>query len=150
MFMIKSCVDKNKVCKILSLFIFSIIILSVSAYSVLASNDVAYIYKSKASVDKNVVKIFEDMGLNVKLIYERNIPTDLSGYRFVYVGDERFKSPNNIKVWKYPTIVSNYFYGPHFGITDNDGVSQLTASSPLSVKVGSNILQVYTKAKFSG
>ncbi|MEK6914549.1 MAG: putative metal-binding motif-containing protein [Nanoarchaeota archaeon] len=146
----KRCVDKKIICKTISFFIIFFMTFSVFAYSVLANSDVAYIYKSKAGVDKNVVKVFEEMGLNVKLISEKNIPSDLSNYRFVYVGDERFKSPNNIKVWKYPSIVSNYFYGSEFGLTDNDGVSKLAASSPLSVKIDSDILKVYTKAKFSG
>jgi len=141
--------DKREMLKGFSLVIFFILVINVFAYPVLASNDVAYIYKSKAAVDKSVVNIFEEMGLNVKLINEKNIP-DLSDYRFVYVGDERFKYPNNIKIWKYPSIVSNYFFGNEFGLTDFDGVSKLAASSPLSVKKDNKIIQVYTDSKFNG
>src|SRR3989344_3581610 len=109
----------------LSFVLLFVLASSVFAFSVYASNEVAYIYKNKVAVDSNVVDLLEGLGLEVDFIDERNIPEDLSGYRFVYVGDERFKNPDGIRIWEYPTVVSNYFYGGGWGLTDTDGVSKL-------------------------
>lgn len=124
--------------------------LNVFALPVMASNDVAYIFKSKASIDDNVVEVFEDKGLDVDLIDEKDLPSDFSSYRFVYLGDERFRNDHKIEIWNHPTIVSNYFYGEEWGLTDRDGISQLVSTAPLSVKIGHRIVEVYTEATIRG
>lgn len=62
--------------------------LNIFALPVLASNDVAYIFKNKRIIDENIIEVFEGLGLDVELINEKNIPSDLSNYKFVYLGDE--------------------------------------------------------------
>jgi hypothetical protein len=143
--MIKRLVDKKRAIFFLALFFSILLLTSIIA----ASSNVAYIYKSKNRVDKNVVGIFEDLGLNVELISERKLPNDFSNYRFLYLGDERFRNENKIPVDKYPSIISNYYFGHDWGLTDTDGISKLASNSPLKVKKGNDVLQVYTKARFN-
>jgi len=134
----------------LSLVLMFIMAVNVFALPVLASNNVAYIFKNKARIDDNVIEVFEGKGLNVDLINEKDLPSDFSAYRFVYLGDERFRNDMDIKIWNYPTIVSNYFYGEEWGLTDRDGISQLVSSAPLSVKIGHRIVEVYTQGTIGG
>ena len=140
---------RGNIKKKLSLVMFFVLIFNVFALPILASNDVAYIFKNENIIDDNVVGVFEGLGFNVELINEKNIPNDLSDYKFVYLGDERYRNEDEIKIWKYPAIISNYFYGDDWGLTDRDGISKLASNSPLSVKIGNQIIQVYNKAKFN-
>jgi hypothetical protein len=146
----RSALSQANIKKSLSLMLIFVMALNVFAYPVLASNDVAYIFKNQNAIDDNVVEVFENLGLNVDLIQENNIPSDLSNYRLVYLGDERYRNADQIEIWKYPSIVSNYFYGDEWGLTDRDGVSKLGSSAPLSVRIGHRIVQVYTQATNRG
>jgi len=119
--------------------VFSIIALS----SCILAGDVAYIYRKQYKIDDNVINFFEDNGLTVDLIYESNIG-DLSSYKLVYVGDERFR--RNIPVHNYPTVIANYYHGDTWGLTDYEGVSMLAANSPMSVNKDGQVIQVYTQA----
>ncbi len=146
----RSALSQAGVKKSLSLLLMVVMALNVFAFPVMASNDVAYIFKSKAKIDDNVIEVFEDKGLDVDLIDEKELPSDFSSYRFVYLGDERFRNDHKIEIWNHPTIVSNYFYGEEWGLTDRDGISQLVSTAPLSVKIGHKIVEVYTEATIKG
>ncbi len=133
-----------------SIFTLMILVLIVNVFSfpVLAS-DVAYIYKNNKKVDKNIVDVFEELGLSVELINEKNIKNmDFSGYKFLFLGDERYKYEERIPVDKFPTIISNYYFGEEWGLTDREGVSQLASNSPLRVKDSGNYVDVYTRATY--
>ena len=132
------------------IFILLIFAINIFASSILADDKVAYVYKSKSQIDKNIVNVFKDMGLKVDLINEKNLPSNFDGYRFVFIGDERFKYNSKIKIWEFPVIVSNYFFGDDWGLTDDDEISKLAASSPLSVQKDNKIIQVYNKARSNG
>jgi len=134
----------------LLLVLLFVLIFNVFAYPVVAVGDVAYIFKNERIVDDNVIEVFEELGLEVDLINEKFIPSDLSNYNFIYLGDERYRNDEKIKIWKYRSIVSNYFYGDEWGLVDRDGVSKLAASQPLSVRVGGSAQRVYTSARFGG
>ena len=125
--------------------LFSILILS-CVQSVLAK-DVAYIYKSKPMIDKNVLSIFDQLNLTYDLIPETKMPSNFTSYKFLYVGNERFSK--NIPVNDYPVVITNYFFGERWGLTDRDGISRLAATDPLSVTIGNDILQVYTQARYN-
>jgi len=136
--------------KSLSLVLMFVMALNVLALPVLASIDVAYIFKNEARVDENVIEVFEDMGLSVELINEKNLPNDFSAYRFIYLGDERFRHEEDIRIWEYPTIVSNYYYGEDWGLTNSDGISQLVSTAPLGVRIGNRIVEVYNQGTVRG
>jgi hypothetical protein len=123
---------------LISIFIFDLIF--ISAY------DVAYLYKNKKRIDNNVVELFHRLNLTINFIDEKNISrNNLSAYRLLYVGDERFKQL--IPVSDYPSVISNYFFGEEWGLTDHDGISKLASSAPLEVKnLGRDIIPVYTQA----
>ena len=126
--------------------IFTIFIL----VSLASAADIAYIYKSKPAVDKNIISVFNDSGLSVELIAESKLATkNISNYRIMFVGDERFSKPANIPIGKIPTIISNYHHGTVWGLTDTDGVSKLAGSSPLMVLETNETMmtQVYTLGK---
>ena len=140
--------------KLFLLFFMIILLIGVisvaSAASTATSADVAYIYKSKAQVDENIVEVFEDLGLSVELIDETKLPSDFSSYKFMFIGDERLRNVEKLPIYDVPTIVTNYYFGEEFGLTDRDGISKLASNAPLSVRKGNKIIQVYTKATYNG
>ncbi|OIO41915.1 hypothetical protein AUJ62_01650 [Candidatus Pacearchaeota archaeon CG1_02_32_21] len=112
-----------------------------------AVSDVAYLYKKSIRIDQNVITEFNSLGLSVDTIQENKITTtDFSKYKIIFVGDELFSNPSKIPVGQRPTIISNYYHGAVFGLTDNDGISQLANNKPLNVNKNSQIIQVYTDA----
>jgi hypothetical protein len=129
--------------EILALAIFVIVISSTLAS---AAGDVAYIYRYKGKVDDNIVKLFNDSGLKVDLINEQNLPSNFNDYRFIFVGDETYRKYNRILVNDYPSIVASFYNADNWGLTDDEGVSQMGATHPLSVLINGGARQVYTEA----
>ncbi len=113
-----------------------------------AVGDVAYIYRKQFRIDENIVKTFEDDGLVVDLINEKNLPSNFNGYDLVFVGDENFLNANRIPVNDKKAIIVNYYNAPTWGITDFEGISQLGASKPLSVVKDGRVVPAYTSAFF--
>ena len=132
---------KNKI------VLFGILFCVLSISFISAASDVAYIYRKDYKIDENVIDVFNKMGLSVETIREEVLyKTNLNNYRILFVGDERFLKSTQIPVHLKPTIVANYYHGFEFGLTDVDGISKLAATTPLSVKKGDQIIQVYTQA----
>lgn len=133
------------------LILILILVLSSSIISLAGSviaADVAYILKNPRLVDNNILNEFSEMNLTVGLIKDSNVrTTNFSKYRFIFVGDETFRNRNYIPIDKVNSVIMNRNYGVLWGLTDDDGIAQLAATSPLSVVYQSNILQVYTQAK---
>ena len=127
---------------IVSSFIVCALLLSSSfAY---AAADVAYIYDKSFNIDNNVIQVFNNKNLSVETIpVTRLSQTDFSQYRLIFVGNERFRNPNLIPISRYPTIITNYYNGGDWGITDNDGISKIAGSKPLSVKKNGQIIPVF-------
>ncbi len=115
-----------------------------------AVSDVAYLYKNDIRVDQNIINEFNSLGLSVDKIQENKISTTaFSEYKMIFVGDELFNNPSRIPIGLKPTIISNYYHGAVFGLTDSDGISQLANNQPLNVNKNGQILQVYTDAFYS-
>jgi len=134
--------------------IISVLVILLASY-VSAAADVAYLYKRVNNIDDNILDVFNDAGLTVETISDTQIPTKLSAanlnnYKIIFVGDERFRNVARIPVDKKPTIIANYYHGLIFGLTDYDGISKLASNAPLSVRKNSQIIQVYTQAKYNG
>jgi hypothetical protein len=109
-------------------------------------DDIAYVYRSGGKIDQNVVSVMEDMGFNVNLIQEDDLPVDFSQYRFVFFNDENFRNDELIEISEIPSIVFSYYHVDDWGLTDNDGASQLGSTAPLSVLKDGELVQVYTQA----
>ncbi len=132
--------------KQLFVIIFSFIIVFFLT-SLVAAADVAYIYRKDFRIDQNIVKEFKNLGLSVDLIQENKMPLNFSEYRIIFVGDENFVNPSKIPVHDNPSIIANYYHGSLFGLSDNEGVSQLASTDPLTVVTDNRILRVYTTAR---
>ncbi len=130
------------------LYILSIFVIFAFVGVVVAANkDVAYIYEKEFRIDENFIEVFEDLNLSVDLIRENEVSrTDFDEYKFIFVGDEVFTHPELIPVGEVPTIIANYYHGPEWGLTDNEGVSQLGSNRPLSVFKDGREIRVYTVA----
>jgi hypothetical protein len=130
--------------------IFSGALIALMLIDCILASDVAYIYKKNYKVDKNILSVFNELGLSYDLINENYLPSNFSSYRIIFVGDERYNNPNKIPVIKKASIIANYYHGQEWGLTDYDGISKLAANDPLSVKKDGGIVQVYNKALYDG
>ena len=120
----------------------SFILLILLAAPVLAQGDIAYIFKNPFHIDQEVLNVFREMGFTVDKIQERNLPSDLSSYKLIFIGEERFSQ--NIPFYNNPTIIANHNNLNEFGLTDKDGGSRTSSNQPLSVNHNSMSVQVYT------
>lgn len=127
--------------KIFTLSVFIACVFLINSF--VSASDVAYIYKSK--VDNNIIGLFSSLNLKTDLIKETAlIQEGLPKYKFIFVGDENFIK--EIPIIKYPSVISNYHLGKKIGLTDNEGVSKLVSTKPLSVNFKNKIIQVYKSA----
>ncbi|MEK6854649.1 MAG: hypothetical protein AABX73_00315 [Nanoarchaeota archaeon] len=133
--------EKKEVLPIILLFGLLLIAASVSA-----AGDVAYIFNKNFKIDKNIKKIFNDSNLTVDFIKETNLPKDFSQYKFIFVGDENFRSDGRLPVNNFPSVVVNYYHADSWGLTDEEGASKLAANHPLSVQKDGKMIQVYTRS----
>ena len=76
--------------RIILLSVLLLILLSFFA----SAEDVAYIYRKNFKIDNNILQVFNESGLSVKFINDNNIPSSLSQYRLIFVGDENFVNEN--------------------------------------------------------
>src|SRR3989338_4951931 len=133
------------------LFIFIGVILLITFSSYALAADVAYILVNDRAAKQEILDIFSQLNLTVQLIEDNDVLSyNLSNYKLIFVDDARVRKTRNVEIYNYPAIIMNQYYGVEWGLTDRDGISQLGANSPLSVKVNDSILQVYTKAKSNG
>ncbi|GEM_PF-2120412 len=109
------------------------------------SFDVAYVYSNQNRIDNNIINVFSGLNLSVELINENSMPKDFSGYKLIFIGDERISRP--IPVEQYPSIIASYHMGQETGLTDNDGVSKMASVTPLKVKFEGKELVVYTSGR---
>ena len=109
--------------------------------------DVAYIYSSSSRIDSNVVNIFNSLDLSIEYISISQLPTDLSEYKFVFIGDEYFSK--DIPIESYNTIIANHYLGKDSGITDGFGISSMTSTEAPKVTFKGDNVQVYDYSKDS-
>jgi len=127
-----------------------LLILVLNIYFVAAS-DVGYIYDRKTKIDNNVLKVFRDSGLSVDLINENNLPPDLSVYKFLFVGDERFGSLDDFPLYNHNVVVMNSYHGDDWGLAYSNGFSELSSNQPLSVRlVEDGVVPIYNRAIVNG
>jgi len=124
-----------------------LLLIVLGAAYVSATADIAYIYRRSFNIDQNILDIFDQYNLTYDLIDERTLPINFGQYKLLFVGDENFRNENRILVNQYPSIVANYYHADYWGLTDAEGVSQLGADHPLSVKKSGRIIQVYTQGR---
>ena len=131
-------------------FVFFIVLLLLELIS---ASDVAYILRNDRIANQEILESFSDLGLSVDLIEDQDVvKTNLNQYKLIFIGDERLRNGKNIDIYKYPSVIMNLYYGPEFGLTDIDGISQLASTEPMSVRVSEGplkgIKQVYNQALF--
>ncbi|MBT4166240.1 hypothetical protein HOE04_04350 [archaeon] len=145
--MIKKGVNKRRALHFIAIIFSTLLLTSLIA----AASDVAYIYKRSNAIDKNILKAFSEMDLDVDLIKEKNLPNNLEDYKLIFVGDERFKFLDDFPVYNYRSVIMNSYYGEEWGLSDDNGVNKLTSNYPLSVKlVNDGAEKVYTRATERG
>lgn len=116
-----------------------------------SSKDVGYILLSNRNVNPQITSVFNELNLTYDLLLDSKIRTyDLSKYRMLFIDDVRLTNTRNLAIYNYPSVVMNRYYGPNWGLTDRDGISQMTSSSLLNVKLVDNgFVQVYTDSRYS-
>ncbi|MBI2629791.1 Ig-like domain-containing protein [Candidatus Pacearchaeota archaeon] len=123
-------------------------LISIISYSALGVKDVAYIVNTPRITNSEVLNVFSQLNLSVDIIKDSDLPrTSLAAYRLVFIDDMRLRNTGKTAIYRYPSVVMNKYYGKEWGITDNDGISQLSSNTPLSVQLtGNGPRQVYTTA----
>ncbi len=117
--------------------------------------DVGYILVNKRNPNQDILNVFSELGLSYTLIEDRNVLKyysngSLSRFRFLFVDDFRLNNARKIPISNFPSVIMNSYYGKDWGLTDNEGVSQLTSNVPLEVRmINDGILQVYTMSQAS-
>ena len=108
--------------------------------------DVVYVYRNDKMINEGFVEVFEDMGLSVEFVSDKDIKdVDFSGYDFVFVGDERL---GNLKyLVGMPVILANPYYAKDFGFIGRGRISKTSANAPLRVGVNP-LIEVYDRASF--
>ncbi|MFH1710718.1 MAG: hypothetical protein ABH840_00230 [Nanoarchaeota archaeon] len=121
----------------------------VSAVS--AQKDVGYILVNSRNVNQQVVSVFNEFNLTYELILDSKVRSyDLSKYKFLFIDDVRLNNARNLPIYNYPSVIMNRYYGPNWGLTDRDGISQMTSNSLMNVKLVDNgFAQVYTDTRYS-
>jgi len=108
--------------------------------------DVAYVYRNERKIDENVLDVFDEMSLSVKLIDEKNLPSSLSAYRFIFIGNERISNAKKIPVGEVPAILMNKYYGQIYGLTNRNGIGMFASSAPLRIDYGGKKVKAYNFA----
>ncbi len=130
--------------------LFAFVLITVSFVSSVYAADVAYILKDDRFVREEVMGVFSELGLSVEVIEDTQILTkNLANYKLVFVDDAILRKTSKLPVYNYPSVIMNRNYGQEWGLTDDDGISHLASTAPLSVRLVDNgVVQVYTKSKF--
>ena len=119
--------------------------LSIFLIKIISAADIGYIVLNKANDD--VTSVFNNLGLSYDVIKDKDVMSkNLNDYRLIFVDDGRLKKTKNLRIYNYPSVIMNRYYGEEWGLTDRDGISQLAATSPLNVRKDNRVLQVYTQA----
>ncbi len=128
-------------------FLFLFVLLNL--FIVSASSDIAYVLKNPNNPDNKFLDAFEELNLTVDLINIKNVNSiNLSKYKLVFVGNQRFTNPELIKPQNQNTLIANSFHVNEFGLTSN-GISQLASSAPLQVQKENQLVQVYDRCCFN-
>jgi len=126
--------------------IVSVIFIFVLMSALASAGNVAYIFRKNFKINQGAIDALEQMGHNVDLVEERNLPLVPGAYDLIFVGDERFRKPNEIPVGSQNAVIASYHHGNNWGLTDRDGISQMGSTFPLSVEQGEQMIPVYTSA----
>lgn len=111
--------------------------------------DVAYLTKTQRAVDSVFVDVFEEMNLDVEIIDNQDIDsTDFSEYEFIFVPNQRIKELKKIDLKDYPLVIVNSYYGKQLGLLEKGHIRKLASNYFQRVFFGSEVIQVYKKAKF--
>lgn len=114
---------------------------------ILASS-VAYVAQKENNVEPAFVSAFEDMDMDVHIITDKNIlKTDFETYDIIFIGRGRIRNIKKILEIDKPVVVANPKYAKIFGFTERR-ISKIVSNAPLEAKRFSEILPVYTQARF--
>lgn len=130
---------RNKINYSVLMFLVSFVLL----VTIVSASDVAYVYKNEKKIDQNVLNAFSEMSLSVDLIMEKEIPSNLSSYRIIFIGNERFSRIKEISESNVPTVLMNKYYGKEFGLVEKGSIGQIGSTTPLNVYTDEKTVRVY-------
>jgi len=103
-------------------------------------------YITKKKVNPQVMSVFNEMNMGVELIKDEDIPSkNLNSYNILFIDDVVLKNADKIYAQNHKVIIMNKRYGKEFGLTDRDGISQLSSNSELRLMKNS-VIQAYQKS----
>jgi len=123
-----------------------IIILNLLAVN---ASDVAYLLKNTRNPDYKFLDSFSELNLTVDLINFNQIKfSNLSSYKLVFVGNQRFDNPEYFKNNKYISLIANSFHLDDWGLS-NDKISQMVNNQPLQILHNNITFTVYDRCCYS-
>lgn len=110
--------------------------------------DVAYISKYK-NYDTIIVDVFEDLGFNVSVIMDDDIPhTDFDEFKFIFLGDGKMSHAMHIPD-DVPIIIANHFHAKQFGLVARGNLMKVAANSILKVMSDDETIEAYDQSSAS-
>jgi hypothetical protein len=133
----------------MKLRVMTLVLFTVFLSSFVLAADVAYVVRDADRVDSGFMDAFDDFGLSVEVIESSEIVgMDFSSYGLIFVGDERLRNVDSIP-GDVPIIVANRYYALQLGVIERGRISIVGSNSPLMVKVGDLMMQVYSQALYA-
>ncbi len=97
------------------------------------AEDIAYIVKDTSRLNHDFLNAIKDLGLTAKVIDDDGINSvNLSDYKIILVGNDRFANPQNIPVNDFPTLIVNQYHMADWYWSS--GISFVSNSQPLSAR----------------
>lgn len=114
-------------------FSFALLFISVVFMSSVYAEDIVYVVKDTSKVNHDFLNSIQDLGLTVSVVDDDNINSlNLSKYKMMLVGNNRFSNPQDIPVNNFPALIVNQYHMSDWYWAS--GVSFVSSSNPLTAK----------------
>ncbi len=123
--------------------LFLVLILNIFAVS--AIGDIGYVLKNPRNPDYNFIDAFNELNLTTDLISFNNLGNvNLSKYKFIFAGNQRFEHPENLEINKYRSLIVNSYHLNVWGLS-NDDIAQLVSNAPLQIQNSNMSFTIYNR-----
>jgi len=111
-----------------AVFLF-VVALAASVYA----EDIVYVVKDTSRLNNDFLSAISDLGLTVRIVDDNNIKLlNLSSYKMMLIGNDRFSFPQDIPVNNFPSLIVNEYHMEDWYWSS--GISFTSSSQPLDAR----------------